>query len=65
MHEWMDGWMDPWMAEWMDPWMDGWLCIDSDPSLLLQVLVGGPGPEENAPAGRGTGGAGHLGGVPG
>lgn len=52
--------------------MDGWIHGLTDgcaliltPSLLLQVLVGGPGPEENAPAGRGTGGAGHLGGVPG
>lgn len=46
------------------------MCIDCNsltcaPSLASQFLVGGPGPEENAPAGCGTESAGHLGGVPG
>lgn len=31
----------------------------------MQVLVGGAGSEEDAPAGRGTEGAGNLGRVPG
>lgn len=35
--------------------------ITSCTFMVLQVLVGGAGLEEDAPAGRGTEGAGHLG----